>query len=1152
MKKNNFNYWGPLLITLSCGLSTVNADETEIYFADKSGEVPPNVLFLIDSSGSMVTPVVGDPSNRTRVQILRDTFNEVMRDAPTNLNVGLMHYANQINDVTNPYYWSSIKGVNFPVMPIDSKVDALMVPYQNFDNLPNPAAGAKVRDFLSSIVQSWNPSGYTPIVDSLYEAARYYRGDLIGWGAASPLLSWAAHPLTYGEIVSCTVPTRLESCILTIGQCTGAIDSCDTPVEQSICCRPAADGSCPDGDMTCGFSIQTCNQIVCDQLSTSIDSKHYKSPVEYSCQANYLVLMSDGKPEYPYYPTKEPDGTGYYPPSVAVPIYSPEQVKVTQKLSDYMGKTCADKPLGYASGTCGPELTHWLATTDIDSNVPGDQSVQTFTVGLAMDEVPVGKAYLKSLTTTDDGFFDASNSSQLSNAFSAILNKVSKAALSFSSPTYSVDQANLLANSDEVYIPVFDRDIKPLWPGNLRKFKRNAQGEIVDASGNSVLNKRGEFLATARDLWAKPEVKADITLNGADVTIGGAANILPLPNLRKLYTDVSNAVPAFANPVVLNNTANVLDKTNFGTGKFITKTLLGNATMTDAQAQALLDFARGWSKAPGTNGQYTPRYHMGDMLNTKPLLVDYGNNVKRVFATTNEGFLHAIDTDTGVEQWAFMPKTLLKNIKTFYDNTLLKTHVYGIDGPLTLWNYDSDHNGKIDNTNDKRILFFGLRRGGNAYYALDITSPDNPKVLWRKSFGDGGAWNHLGETWSKPSLATLRIASATTTDSGLRTVLVFGAGYDPAKDAETNRQPDQLGLDVMIVDALDGTLYWSLANNVAGASSLLKHSIPGDIRVMDMDRNGALDRLYFADTGGYLWRVDMDIDVRDGGNTMYDYTKARLTKLADLGTNTGSDKRKFFYEPDVAMMQYAGKTVMTIALGSGYRTHPLNTTIKDRFYVLVDPNVYNEAPTDFAAITDNDLQAARDASGIPYNFSLLTGSKKGWYYDLKFLGEKALAPALTFMNKVIFTSFAPVNETGQGASGDPCEVPPNSARSYILNLLTAKPVANLDADTATGVGGRDDFIISGTNEIPSAAQIVFRQPVAQVSGPNDSSACTADNCHQTVEIRIGKMNLPLMDETNSSVGDSTVQGIAESVDLSNIMPRVFWRDQDVQKPGAAQ
>jgi hypothetical protein len=72
------------------------------------------------------------------------------------------------------------------------------------------------------------------------------------------------------------------------------------------------------------------------------------------------------------------------------------------------------------------------------------------------------------------------------------------------------------------------------------------------------------------------------------------------------------------------------------------------------------------------------------------------------------------------------------------------------------------------------------------------------------------------------------------------------------------------------------------------------------------------------------------------------------------------------------------------------------------------------------------------------------------------------------------------------------------------------------------------------NEILDAAQVVFQAPKASTG-----SACTASDCHQWVEIRVGKLDLPLMDSTNS-----TNNSISGSTDVSQLIQRSFWLDCD--------
>ncbi|MEZ5454477.1 MAG: hypothetical protein R3E93_16880, partial [Thiothrix sp.] len=485
------------------------ADETEIYFSDKSGEVAPNVLFLIDASGSMNQPITGDALGRTRLGVLKDSFTAVMNAAPANLNVGLMHYAN--NGLGEDYWWSSIKGVNFPVSPMEDKALPMIASYKNSDNLPNPHdATVTVREFLADVVTSWNADGYTPIVDSLYEAARYFRGDAVGWGMDVPALGWAAHPLTYDTAPVCTASHTAE-CVKTWGQCNGNIvpGSCDS-VDYNVCCNwieTGGDGSgyCENNDYSCPISIETCEHTICDTLT---GSPAYKSPIEYSCQANYLVLMSDGKPEYPYYPgAGETDGTLYYPPSskrypgganagkttgyAADMTAQIKPVISATRVEDYIGVTdctdstdSTDSPNGYNSGTCGSELTHWMASADQNSTVDGTQVVNTYAVAFAMNDQPqAARDYLESLVTADDGFFQADDADALAGAFNAILNSINKNGRSFSAPAYTVDQSTLLSHSDEVYIPMFDQSLTTTWPGNLKKFKLDMDGSVTGTKG---------------------------------------------------------------------------------------------------------------------------------------------------------------------------------------------------------------------------------------------------------------------------------------------------------------------------------------------------------------------------------------------------------------------------------------------------------------------------------------------------------------------------------------------------------------------------------------------------------------------------------------------------------------------------------------------
>jgi type IV pilus assembly protein PilY1 len=90
-----------VLLVFAAGSST--ADDTEIYFSGgtvSSGntEIIPNVLFILDTSGSMDNDLSGDeecgpPTNdcRSRIEVLRETMADIIADLD-NVNIGLMRF----------------------------------------------------------------------------------------------------------------------------------------------------------------------------------------------------------------------------------------------------------------------------------------------------------------------------------------------------------------------------------------------------------------------------------------------------------------------------------------------------------------------------------------------------------------------------------------------------------------------------------------------------------------------------------------------------------------------------------------------------------------------------------------------------------------------------------------------------------------------------------------------------------------------------------------------------------------------------------------------------------------------------------------------------------------------------------------------------
>jgi type IV pilus assembly protein PilY1 len=599
----------------------------------------------------------------------------------------------------------------------------------------------------------------------------------------------------------------------------------------------------------------------------------------------------------------------------------------------------------------------------------------------------------------------------------------------------------------------------PRWAGNLKKYKLDIGTHgprLLDSNDNPVKGTDGKFVETTRSYWLPTADDAD----GGSVNAGGAANLLGTSRNLKIDKDAGTAL--------VNLTDTSATDALMGAG--------GDAGL----KEKLVRFAKGLDPETGA----TSMQRMGDIMHSTPVLFNYGTGNAHgsvVFVGTNEGYLHAIDADSGEEKFAFMPRELLINIKTLYDNNFNNSHPYGVDGPLTIWHDDANKNRIVDGS-DKVYLYVGMRRGGKHYYALDVTDPSSPSLVWKIEGGTGN-FTKLGQTWSKPVFAKIDHDGDKDTDT--KDVLIFGGGYDVGQDDATNRESDDEGGAVYIVDAEDGSRIWwtDEYSTSASAASPMPNSIPADLRVIDIDGNGIHDRVYAADTGGRIYRIDLP-DSENGIIPDDDkVTSPQVTRLADLSTDGSvENNRRFYSEPDTALVVDGRERYLAISIGSGYRAHPLNKAAdnaQDRLYMIKDTDVYSipslsslstiQHGSDLVDLTDyNYVDGAGKDIPIPD-----WDKKNGWYINLnRGIGEKALASAFTLDNTVFFTTFQPESST----PADACSSAAHTARAYVMNITNAKPkVAFTDTDADLTGPQADRSTNYSTNDIPTSVMVIAKK-----------------------------------------------------------------------------
>lgn len=772
------------------------------------------------------------------------------------------------------------------------------------------------------------------------------------------------------------------------------------------------------------------------------DDPRYISPIRddgsgsAQCQKSNVVFLSDGEPN--------------------------QNSGMAARINAITKDRCIDSDDGQ---DCAYALAEHLNTTaDLSSTITGQQTAKLHTIALSLSGNANGTHYMKQLAQHGGGTaFAASSKAELVHAFSTITASSESGAGHFVTSAPTVDLSSGLSHSNELYVPLFKPSTNIAWLGNLKRYERKTDGLVYGANNVAALDAgTGGFNSATRSFWSS-------AVDGNFIEQGGAAE--QLGNNRVIYSNIA------AN-AALTNASNTVNNGN----SQLTEALLGAQNATERT-----DIIK-W--AQGDDGTGTPRKLMNDILHSTPVVLAYGRGQgqvpdKRVFVGDNAGFLHAIDTSNGQEQWSFLPKELLGNLKLIRQGDTNGAHIYGLDGQITIKLLsDANKNGIVDN-GDKAMLYVGMRRGGRNYYALDISDPALPKLAFSILGGTGSNANpatdysSLGQSWAKPVFSTLRL------NGQIKQVLVLAGGYDPNQDGYGGHTADTMGNTVYVLDAQTGEVIWDAKKQMTNLAAKLTNSIPADVAVVDLTGSGHAEHLYVADTAGQIFRFDVNPAATDASDLML----ASSGRIAHLQDSTAEvDNRRFYYAPSVAYIKRPrGRSFVAVSVGSGYREHPLDQKIEEHLYSLRDYGVNN--PT--GPIIDKDIELADlidinqykgDKGSVADDGTVSTGSngisdavdalefknstRKGWYLPfhsqdsaIKKSGEKVLSGSTVYRNKLLVTSYYPEN------SSNACSTSIGRSRLYILDIVggdttTFIPVINDPA--TTDIDQRDRFIDQGS------------------------------------------------------------------------------------------
>ena len=335
----------------------------------------------------------------------------------------------------------------------------------------------------------------------------------------------------------------------------------------------------------------------------------------------------------------------------------------------------------------------------------------------------------------------------------------------------------------------------------------------------------------------------------------------------------------------------------------LTRRVLGVAN--DATRRRVIDFVEGTLR---------PDRKMGDIYHSSPVVVpapaqdlpdesfnlfrrrpEVANRPKVVYVGTNDGIMHAFAAEdqtitvgpyagrrvtAGEELWGFIPPILLPKLAS-----TLASHQWMVDGtPVVKDIYFRRGPGDNPDGNDYHtVLLFGLRGGGSAYIALDVTDPFDPQFLWQSTY------EGMGLTYGTPGLGQVLVedTSGRLQEIGLA-LLPGGVGVDessvtcggvptprpdgtwskpigcpsrgkgtpPINDGTTRARENQrcwddTGRALYFVDPATGELISHLDDRVFNAP------VTGGVSFFTGDVGTVANRAYLTDADGVIWRIDM-------------------------------------------------------------------------------------------------------------------------------------------------------------------------------------------------------------------------------------------------------------------------------------------------------
>jgi len=700
-----------------------------------------------------------------------------------------------------------------------------------------------------------------------------------------------------------------------------------------------------------------------------------------------------------------------------------------------LDSTTYEIPKNVSGSTYLDDVAHYLYTHDVVGYEEGYQNVYTYTIGFMGDRI--GNLFLINTSNNGNGNLNLYESSDpeygkyhyvaerpdgLSAALMEAVNDIISRTSSFTAPVVPVVRTT---SGSSIYMAFFKPVEGNFWEGNVTRFGLSENLQIVDANGDPATWPNGAIKQDAVPYWA--------TKNWAD---SNKSNYIH-NSMRKIYT-------------YLGETNDLTDSRNaFKTSNGnVTAALLGSPTHT---TQEIIDYIRGADvfDSDGDGNTSENRAVMtADVLHSEPLVVQHDQTTTVVYFGSNDGMLHAVSASDGSEMWAFIPPDQLSRLKGIVEGV---GHQYFLDSSPKA--FDQDGDGVVE-SGEQVVLVCGERSGGTAYFALDITDPQNPDFLWRINRSDdsvtsGGSLPsgaapdtvipELGETWAEPRFGKVKTSAEDTTGTH---VFFVGGGF-----SSTNSS----GKAVLAINVVTGDVVKKFSGVIG-----MNYAFPSSVSLVDCNDDGFVDKIYVGDLGSQVWRFGSFVEP-SGTPLAFPASDQNINSWTAqiLFTADTAHTRMFFYPPSVVLE----RGYDLIFIGSGDRNDACSDSGSDRIYCVKD--IHASTTLEEADLVDM-TESTATAPNLDSNTGDVDGNgrvDRGWFIRLA-SGEKYLAESVVFNKALYATTFTP--------NDDPC-LPGGFGKLYALHYKTAEAVTNF------GEGGELKWSVEIGGGIPSKPVTVITE-----------------------------------------------------------------------------